>query len=150
MKVAVSCDHGGFTYKKTIIETIQSLGHTVLELGCFSEDPVDYPEIAEPAALAVQSGQSQRAVIICGSGVGITFVANKFKGVRASICHDWYSAHQGVEHDDQNILCLGARVIGIETAKELVTAFLSASFSTEERYHRRKEKVEEIERRMFK
>jgi ribose 5-phosphate isomerase B len=150
MNVAVSCDHGGFPYKDTLIQVIRSLGHTVSDLGCFSEEPVDYPEIAEKAALAVQSGQAVRAVIICGSGVGITFTANKFKGVRASICHDGYSAHQGVEHDDLNVLCLGARVVGIEVAKELVTAFLSATFSTQERYHRRKEKVEEIERRMFK
>jgi ribose 5-phosphate isomerase B len=150
MNVAVSCDHGGFPYKETLIHTIQSLGHSVIDLGSFSQDPVDYPEIAEAAALAVQSGKAQRAVIICGSGVGITFVANKFKGIRASVCHDAYSAHQGVEHDDQNILCLGARVVGIEVAKELVTAFLSATFSTQERYHRRKDKVEEIERRMFK
>lgn len=150
MNVAVSCDHGGFPYKATLIQTIQSLGHTVLDLGCYSDAPVDYPEIAEAAALAVQSGKAERAVIICGSGVGITFTANKFKGIRASVCHDGYSAHQGVEHDDLNVLCLGARVVGIEVAKELVTVFLSAIFSTVERYHRRKEKVEEIERRMFK
>jgi ribose 5-phosphate isomerase B len=150
MNIAVSCDHGGFAYKEPLIHTIKSLGHSVLDLGSFSEEPVDYPEIAEAAALAVQSGRAQRAVIICGSGVGVTFVANKFKGIRASVCHDVYSAHQGVEHDDQNILCLGARVVGIEVAKELVTAFLSATFSNLERYHRRKDKVEEIERRMFK
>jgi ribose 5-phosphate isomerase B len=150
MNVAVSCDHGGFPYKATLIQTIQSLGHTVLDLGCYSDAPVDYPEIAEAAALAVQSGKAERAVIICGSGVGITFTANKFKGIRASVCHDGYSAHQGVEHDDLNVLCLGARVVGIEVAKELVTVFLSAIFSTVERYYRRKEKVEEIERRMFK
>jgi ribose 5-phosphate isomerase B len=150
MNVAVACDHGGFAYKAPLIQTIQTLGHTVLDLGSFSEDPVDYPETAQQAALAVQSGKADRAVIICGSGIGVTFTANKFKGVRASVCHDVYSAHQGVEHDDLNVLCLGARVIGIEVAKELVMVFLSATFSPLERYHRRKAKVEEIERRMFK
>ena len=150
MNVAVSCDHAGFPYKSTIIQTIQSLGHTVIEMGSNSTEPTDYPDITEPVALAVQSGRADRAIIVCGSGIGVTFTANKFKGVRASVCHDSYSAHQGVEHDDLNVLCLGAKVVGIEIAKELVTAFLAATFLSQERYHRRKEKVEEIERRMFK
>jgi len=150
MNVAVSCDHAGFLYKSTIIQTIQSQGHTVIEMGSNSTEPVDYPDITEPVAQAVQSGRADRAIIVCGSGIGVTFTANKYKGVRASVCHDSYSAHQGVEHDDLNVLCLGAKVVGIEVAKELVTAFLAATFSSQERYHRRKEKVEEIERRMFK
>jgi ribose 5-phosphate isomerase B len=150
MKVVISCDHAGFPYKEQIINKVQSLGHTVIEMGSTSEEPADYPDITDPAALEVQSGRANRAIIICGSGVGVTFAANKYKGVRACLCHDSYSAHQGVEHDDLNVLCLGAKVIGIEIAYELVTAFLSAKFSPLERYHRRKEKVEELERRMFK
>lgn len=150
MNVAVSCDHAGFPYKATIIQSIQELGHSVIEMGANSIDPIDYPDIVEPLALAIQSGQAVRAVVICGSGVGVTFTANKFKGIRACLCHDVYSAHQGVEHDNMNVLCLGERVIGIEVAKELVAAFLSAKFSSKERYHRRIEKVETIERRMFK
>src|SRR5512133_3727931 len=150
MNIAVSCDHAGFPYKATIMQSINDLGHTVIEMGAISTDPVDYPDITEPVARAIQSGQADRAVIICGSGVGVTFTANKFKGVRACLCHDSYSAHQGVEHDNLNILCLGAKVVGIEVARELVSAFLSAKFSSQERYHRRMEKVESIERRMFK
>ncbi|NMB56030.1 MAG: ribose 5-phosphate isomerase B [Leptolinea sp.] len=150
MNVAVSCDHAGFPYKAAIIQTIQEMGHSVITLGATSTETDDYPDITEPVARAIQTGQADRAVIICGSGVGVTFTANKFRGVRACICHDTYSAHQGVEHDNLNVLCLGARVIGIETARELVSTFLTAKFSSEERYHRRIEKVETIERRMFK
>jgi ribose 5-phosphate isomerase B len=150
MNIAVSCDHAGFPYKATIMQTINDLGHSVIEMGAISTEPVDYPDITEPVARAIQSGQADRAVIICGSGVGVTFTANKYKGVRACLCHDSYSAHQGVEHDNLNVLCLGAKVVGIEVARELVSAFLSAKFSSQERYHRRIEKVESIERRMFK
>jgi ribose 5-phosphate isomerase B len=150
MNVTVSCDHAGFPYKATIMKSIQELGHTVIELGANSTDPDDYPDITEPVARAIQSGQADRAVVICGSGVGVTFTANKYKGIRACICHDTYSAHQGVEHDNLNVLCLGAKVVGIEVAKELVATFLAAEFSSEERYHRRIEKVESIERRMFR
>ncbi|BCY19166.1 MAG: ribose 5-phosphate isomerase B [Chloroflexi bacterium] len=150
MNVAVSCDHAGFPYKAAIMQQIIDLGHTVIEMGAVSTDPVDYPDITEPAARAIQSGQADRAVIVCGSGVGVTVAANKYKGVRACVCHDGYSAHQGVEHDNQNVLCLGARIVGIEVARELVSAFLSAEFSSQERHHRRYEKVEMLERRMFK
>jgi ribose 5-phosphate isomerase B len=150
MNIAVSCDHAGFPYKATIMQSIRDLGHTVIEMGSVSTQPVDYPDITEPVARAIQSGQADRAVIICGSGVGVTFTANKYKGIRACVCHDSYSAHQGVEHDNLNVLCLGAKVVGIEVARELVSAFLSAKFSSQERYHRRIEKVESIERRMFK
>lgn len=150
MNIAVSCDHAGFPYKAAIMQQVLDLGHSVLEMGSTSTDPVDYPDITEPAARAIQSGQADRAVIVCGSGVGVTVAANKYKGVRACVCHDAYSAHQGVEHDNQNVLCLGARIVGIELARELVSAFLSAEFSSQERHHRRYEKVEMLERRMFK
>jgi ribose 5-phosphate isomerase B len=150
MNVAVSCDHAGYPYKAVIMQQIADLGHTVLEMGATSTDPVDYPDITEPAARAIQSGQADRAVIVCGSGVGVTIAANKYKGVRACVCHDTYSAHQGVEHDNQNVLCLGTRIVGIEVARELVSAFLSAEFSSQERHHRRFEKVDMLERRMFK
>jgi ribose 5-phosphate isomerase B len=150
MNIAVSCDHAGFPYKAAIMQQISDLGHTVLEMGSTSTEPVDYPDIAEPAARAIQSGQADRAVIICGSGVGVSVAANKYKGIRACVCHDSYSAHQGVEHDNQNVLCLGARIVGIELAKELVSTFISAEFSSQERHRRRFEKVEMLERRMFK
>ncbi len=150
MNVAVSCDHAGFPYNAFLIQVIQDLGHSVIELGADSIETLDYPDITEPVARAIQSGQAERAILVCGSGVGITFTANKFRGVRACVCHDVYSAHQGVEHDNLNVLCLGARVIGLETARELVTTFLTAKFSSQDRYHRRIEKVEMIERRMFK
>lgn len=150
MNVAVSCDHAGFPYKATIMQSIQELGHAVIEMGSTSTEPADYPDIIEPVARAIQSGQADRGVVICGSGVGVTFAANKFKGIRACVCHDVYSAHQGVEHDNLNVLCLGAKVIGVEIAREMVSTFLSAEFSSQERYHRRIEKVEMIERRMFK
>jgi ribose 5-phosphate isomerase B len=150
MNVAVSCDHAGYPYKAAIMQQITDLGHCVLEMGATSTVPVDYPDITEPAARAIQSGQADRAVIVCGSGVGVTIAANKYKGVRACVCHDTYSAHQGVEHDNQNVLCLGTRIVGIEVARELVSAFLSAEFSSQERHHRRFEKVDMLERRMFK
>ena len=150
MRVAVATDHAGFPLKAPIIEDLRRLGHDVVDLGTDSTEPVDYPDYAEAAGEAVRSGRADRAVLICGSGVGASVAANKVEGVRAAVCHDTYSAHQGVEHDDMNVLTLGARVIGPALALELVDAFLRAEFSGEERHVRRLNKVRAIEARYMK
>ena len=146
MKIAVGFDHAGYAIKKTILEVLQSNGHEVIDFGTNDETPVDYPDYAAAVAGAVQSGRAERGIVVCGSGVGACIAANKFKGIRAGICHDTYSAHQGVEHDDMNVLCLGARIIGIELAAEITKTFLSAKFTSEKRHLRRLQKVLEIER----
>jgi len=146
MKVAVACDHGGFPLKSRIIEVIEGLGHEVVDLGAYEYDKDDdYPDFARYVGDALIHKQAERGVLLCGSGVGACIAANKFKGVRASVCHDVYSAHQGVEHDSMNVLCLGSRIIGPQLAEDLVSAFVSASFSAEERHHRRLAKVNAIE-----
>ncbi len=142
MRIAVGSDHGGFPLKLPIAEELARLGHEVVDCGAHVFEPADdYPDFAEAVALAVQRGDSDRGVLICGSGVGASIAANKFAGVRAAICHDTYSAHQGVEHDDMNLLCLGARIVGSELAPELVRPFAAATFSNEERHRRRLAKV---------
>ena len=145
MKIAVACDHGGFPHKASVIETILQAGHEVLDLGTNSTSPVDYPDYAEAVGKAIQQRKADRAVLLCGSGVGACVAANKMQGIRAAVCHDTYSAHQGVEHDDMNVLTLGARVIGPLLVSELVRAFLSAKFTGEERHVRRLEKVKKLE-----
>ena len=147
MRIAIACDHGGFPLKADIVDLVECLGHQVLDLGTWDTTPVDYPDYAEKAGQAIQRGEADRAIVICGSGVGACVAANKLKGVYASVCHDTYSAHQGVEHDNVNLLCLGARIVGPELAKEIVTAFLSAEFSSNERFQRRFDKVKAIEKR---
>jgi ribose 5-phosphate isomerase B len=145
MKVAVACDHGGFPQKETVIETIRRAGHDVIDLGTHSASPVDYPDFAEAVGRVIQRGEADRGVLLCGSGIGACVAANKMRGIRAGVCHDAYSAHQGVEHDDMNVLTLGARVIGPAVAEVLVRAFLSARYSGEERHARRLEKVKKLE-----
>ncbi|HNT54489.1 MAG TPA: ribose 5-phosphate isomerase B [Anaerolineaceae bacterium] len=147
MRIAVACDHGGFPLKETVVQTILQAGHDVLDLGTNSPAAVDYPDYAERAGRAIQNGEVERAIVLCGSGVGACIAANKMKGIYAGVCHDVYSAHQGVEHDNMNTLCLGARIVGIELAKELVAAFLGARFSTEDRHRRRVAKVVELEKK---
>lgn len=148
LRVALGADHGGFTLKAQLLPWLQDQGYEILDEGANTLDPADdYPDFAEAVAQAVASGQAQRGILVCGSGVGACIAANKVPGVRACLCHDTYSARQGVEHDDMNVLCLGARVIAVELAKELVTAFLNAHFSGEERHRRRLEKVIAIESR---
>jgi ribose 5-phosphate isomerase B len=147
MRIAVATDHAGFPLKQPIIDELRQLGHDTLDLGTNSEAPVDYPDYAEAAGNAVRSGRADRSVLICGSGVGASVAANKVPGIRAAVCHDTYSAHQGVEHDDMNVLTLGARVIGPALALELVAAFVGARFSGEERHVRRLDKVLAIEAR---
>ena len=146
--VTVGADHGGLSLKTDLIPWLESLGYQVTDVGAYSLDPADdYPDFAERVARAVTSGQAQRGILICGSGVGACIAANKVPGIRACLGHDIYSAHQGVEHDNMNILCLGARVVGIELAKDLVAAFLNAGFTGEERHRRRLDKVAAMERR---
>ena len=145
LRVAIGADHGGFALKNELVTRL-SKAYQIIDIGAHALNPDDdYPDFAGAVALMVASGDVERGILVCGSGVGACIAANKVPGVRACLCHDTYSAHQGVEHDDMNILCLGARVVGVELAMELVTAFLSASFSSEERYHRRLEKVLAIE-----
>ena len=145
MKVAVGADHAGYTLKQELIPSLRSLGHDVADLGTGSTEPVDYPDIAQAVARAVLTGAAERGVLICGSGVGASVAANKLAGIRAGLCHDTYSAHQGVEHDDMNVLVLGARVIGVELARELVRVFLDARFSHEQRHERRLAKIRAME-----
>ena len=145
MKIALGCDHGGFPLKETALLVVMKAGHEILDLGTFTADAVDYPDYARAVGEAVQQGKADRGILICGSGVGACVAANKMKNIRAGLCHDTYSAHQCVEHDDANVLCLGARIIGIELAKEIIAAFLNAKFTNEERHARRVGKVKEME-----
>jgi len=148
IRVALGADHGGFPLKTELLPWLQGQGYEVLDMGAHTLDPADdYPDFAIAVAQAVASGEAQRGIVVCGSGVGACVVTNKMTGIRACLCHDTYSAHQGVEHDDMNVLCLGARVIGVELAKELVSAFLNARFSGEERHRRRRQKVLDFESR---
>jgi ribose 5-phosphate isomerase B len=141
MKIAFGADHAGFALKEELLEFLKDSGHQLIDLGTFSTAPVDYPDFAAAVGRAVQTCEADRGVIVCGSGVGACIAANKLRGVRGGICHDTYSAHQGVEHDDMNVLCLGARIIGVELAREIVRAFLAAAFTAEERHVRRLSKV---------
>ena len=145
MKIAVACDHGGFPLKEAVLEAVRDAGDELLDLGAFSVTPDDYPDYAEKLGRAIQKGEAERGILLCGSGVGASIAANKLKGVYAAVCHDIYSAHQGVEHDAMNVLCLGARVVGPKLANELVAAFLAARFRNEERYNRRVEKIKKLE-----
>lgn len=145
MKVAVATDHGGLPLREAVLEAVRTAGHEALDLGTHGADPVDYPDYAAAAARAVLRGDAARAIVLCGSGVGAAVAANKLRGIRAGVCHDVYSAHQAVEHDDVNVLALGARVIGTALAEELVRAFLAARFTAEPRHCRRLDKVRALE-----
>ena len=148
MRVAIGADHGGYALKDELKQFLQSLGHEMIDVGAHTLDPADdFPDFTKPLAESVASGQADRGIMICGSGVGASVAANKVRGIRASVCHDTYSAHQGVEHDDMNVLCLGARIVGIELARELTGAFLSAEYVPEERFQRRLDKVLYMESR---
>src|SRR5579862_1269771 len=147
MRLVLGSDHAGFELKLVLVETLQTAGHEVLDVGTFSTAPADYPDFAELVAAAVLDGRAERGVLICGSGVGVSVAANKIPGIRAAVCHDGYSAHQGVEHDDMNVLVLGSRVIGMELAKDLIRNFIRGQFTHEERHVRRLGKVKAIENR---
>jgi len=144
--VAVACDHAGFLLKRAVLEAVRAAGHQPLDLGTNSEAPVDYPDFAAAVGNAIREGKAARGILICGSGVGAAVAANKLRGIRAGVCHDTYSAKQAVEHDDANVLSLGARVVGEALAVDLVQAFLRAEFSGEERHLRRLKKIEALER----
>jgi ribose 5-phosphate isomerase B len=147
MRVAFSADHAGYLLKDELAAKVAQLGHEVLDLGTHSAAPVDYPDSAEAVAAALLDDHADRGIIVCGSGAGVSIAANKFPGIRAAVCHDTYTAHQAVEHDDMNVLCLGARVIGGALALDLVRAFLGATFSAEDRHQRRLDKILSIEGR---
>ena len=146
MRIALGADHAGFEFKQQVSAILTSLGHEVDDVGAHRFDPLDdYPDFTRPVAEAVATGSADRGLLVCGSGVGASIAANKITGIRAAMCHDTYSARQGVEHDDMNVLCLGARIVGIELARELISAFLGARFSAEERHVRRLAKVKAME-----
>jgi len=146
MRIAVAFDHRGVKLRERILQEIAALGHDAVDLGADTpEPPVDYPDKAQEIGDALRAGEAERAVLCCGSGVGASIAASKLRGIRAAICHDVYSAHQGVEHDDMNVLCLGSEVVGPELAAELVRAFLRAQFDGGERYVRRLQKVQQME-----
>jgi ribose 5-phosphate isomerase B len=146
MRIAVGFDHAGFPLKERLLSELRSGGHEPLDLGTNSTDPVDYPDVALKVGRSVVAGDAERGIVVCGSGAGVAVAAAKIDGIRAATVHDTYTAHQGVEHDDLNVLCLGARVVGPEIAADIVRAFAGASFSNEERHVRRLEKVLDIER----
>jgi RpiB/LacA/LacB family sugar-phosphate isomerase len=150
MRIAIGADHAGFDLKQTLAAYLRHQGHEVIDQGTDSTEPVDYPDFAEAVGNAVLAGAAERGVLVCGSGVGASVSANKLPGIRAGLCHDSYSAHQGVEHDAMNILVLGARIIGVEMARELVDHFLAAKFNGEERHRRRVAKIKALEQRYGK
>ena len=145
MRIALGADHAGFELKQDLLAFVRGLGHEVLDLGTNSTAPVDYPDYAEAVGKAILHKQADLGVLVCGSGVGASVAANKLPGIRAAVCHDTYSAHQGVEHDDMNVIVLGSRVIASELARELVRAYLGATFSGEERHVRRMAKIRKLE-----
>lgn len=145
MKIVIGSDHAGFQLKVAMGDVLRSLNQEVLDVGAFNENPSDYPDFAEAVGRAILDHKAERGVLICGSGVGASVAANKMTGIRAAVCHDSYSAHQGVEHDDMNVLVLGSRIIGVKLAEDLVKAFLAAKFTNEDRHVRRLNKVKAIE-----
>ncbi len=145
MRIAVASDHAGFPLKDEVIRAVQQAGHEPVDLGTDSTQAVDYPDFAEKLGREIVSGRADRGILVCGSGVGACIAANKIDGIYAGVCHDVYSAHQGVEHDDMNVLCLGARIIGPALVPELVSAFLSGHFSSDERHRRRVGKIRSLE-----
>jgi len=149
VRIAVATDHAGFPLKAIVLETVRASGYEALDLGTNSEEAVDYPDYSEKIGRAIQSGDADRGILLCGSGVGASIAANKMRGIYAAVCHDTYSAHQGVEHDDMNVLCIGGRIIGPELVREIIQAFLKARFEGnepgQERHNRRVGKVRRIE-----
>ncbi len=147
MRLAVGGDHAGFPLKGPVIDLLRSWGHTVQDFGTYDTEPVDFPDIAQLVCDAVRKGEADRGILVCGTGVGACIAGNKIPGIRAALCHDSYSAHQCVEHDNVNLLCIGAQIVGIKLVEEILHAFLEARFSTEEQFRRRVEKLAELERR---
>jgi len=150
MKLVIGSDHAGFRLKNAMGDVVRSLGHGVLDVGAYNENPSDYPDYAEAVGRAVREGRADRGILICGSGIGASVAANKLIGIRAGICHDTYSGHQGVEHDNMNVLVMGSRIVGEKLADDVVRAFLAANFTNEERHVRRLAKVHALEEKMLK
>jgi ribose 5-phosphate isomerase B len=150
MRIALSADHAGYLLKNDLVAKLTQQDHEVIDLGTHSAAPVDYPDSAQAVAAALADRQAERGIIVCGSGAGVSIAANKFPGIRAAVCHDTYTARQAVEHDDMNVLCLGARVIGPSLALDLATAFLGARFTGEERHQRRLNRILDFEKRFGK
>ena len=146
MNLVIGCDHAGFPLKGAVLDMLKVWGHTVKDRGTFSTTPVDFPDIAMPLCEDVRSGRAERGILVCGTGVGASIAANKMRGIRAALCHDPYSAGQSVEHDNVNVLCMGAWIIGPKTMEQVLSAFLSAKFSTEEQFRRRVQKLEQMEK----
>ncbi|HEX5326485.1 MAG TPA: ribose 5-phosphate isomerase B [Acetobacteraceae bacterium] len=145
MRLAVGSDHAGFSLKLVLLEYLRALGHDITDIGCFDERPVDFPDIARLVAAKITGGEAERGLMVCGTGVGAAIAANKMAGIRAAVCHDVHSAHQCVEHDDVNVMCIGAQIVGAWLAKDLVSAWLAASFSTDPAFRRRVAKLAAIE-----
>jgi ribose 5-phosphate isomerase B len=145
MRIAIGADHAGYPLKEVALQTVRAAGHEALDLGAFDAQPSDYPDFALAVGRAIQEGRAERGILLCGSGVGASIAANKLRGIRAGLCHDVYSAHQCVEHDNANVLCLGPRIIGPALMAELIRAFLAAQFTGEERHRRRLDKIAALE-----
>lgn len=147
MRIVVGSDHAGFPLKGELIAHAQSLGHTVIDVGSYDETPVDFPDIARALTQVIANGEAERGLMVCGTGVGAAIAANKVPGIRAAVCHDVHSAHQSVEHDDVNVMCLGAKIVGAWLARDLLAAYLAAEFSTDEDFRRRVAKLDEMDGR---
>ncbi|WP_454684205.1 ribose 5-phosphate isomerase B [Ancylobacter moscoviensis] len=145
MRLVIGSDHAGWSLKGAVIDHVRSLGHEVIDVGSYDDKPVDFPDIARQVAAKVTSGEAERGIMVCGTGVGASIAANKMKGIRAAVCHDIHSAHQSVEHDDVNVMCIGAQIVGPWLAKDLVSSYLSAEFSTDEDFRRRVEKLHKMD-----
>lgn len=145
MRVVIGSDHAGFPLKSLVVEHVRSLGHEVQDAGSYDDRPVDFPDIARQVTGAIKEGQADRGLMVCGTGVGASIAANKVKGIRAAVCHDVHSAHQAVEHDDVNVMCIGAQIVGAWLAKDLISAYLEAEFSTDEDFRRRVEKLHQMD-----
>ncbi|MCJ7696331.1 MAG: ribose 5-phosphate isomerase B [Anaerolineaceae bacterium] len=149
MRIAIGCDHAGYNLKDVIIDVVEELGHQAIDMGTFDKSPVDYPDFAVKVGESLINGNADRGILLCGSGVGASISANKIRGIYAGVCNDSYSAGQGVEHDDMNVLCLGTRIIGEEIAKACVTSFLNSNFTEVSRHKRRVKKIRDIEAKYF-
>ncbi len=145
MRLVIGSDHAGWSLKGSVVEHLTGLGHEIVDVGSFDDQPVDFPDVARKVAAAIRGGEAERGIMVCGTGVGASIAANKMKGIRAAVCHDIHSAHQSVEHDDVNVMCIGAKIVGPWLANDLITSFLEAEFSTDEDFRRRVEKLHQMD-----
>jgi ribose 5-phosphate isomerase B len=145
MRLVIGSDHAGWQLKQVVAPYVRSLGHEVIDVGSYSDEPVDFPDIARAVAAKIVSGEATRGIMVCGTGVGASIAANKIRGIRAAVCHDTHSAHQSVEHDDVNVMCIGAQIVGAWLAEDLVSSFLSARFSADEDFRRRVQKLIDLD-----